>query len=223
MRLAVLFMALGGGLSCLGLNELALCRGTTAQPVFVDLADLEAGRSPSSSYLRIGPHIALLPAAVYRYRCEACSAAAPAGDAPLVACYYPIISRSHPFVAGLEQLEQRWGDMAEAAGKQPLPKLDHFAVLVKTSRYRRVGEIPADVQSCGGLSGMVVNRVESLGPEERRFLQASFPAVDLDQLRIVEEGRIPSSLARCFALLGSGAVLVLAGVRLFWRRAVGSL
>jgi len=222
MRLAALLMALGGALSCLGLKEYSLCRGTTAEPVLVDLADIEAGRVPASNYLRIGPHIALLPAAVYRYRCEPCARGAAADDAPLVACYYPIISRSHPFVARLGQLEHRYGDLAKAAKTHPLPRLDRFAVLVKTSEYRRVSEIPKDAEPRDGLCGMVINRVESLGAEEERFLQAGFPDAHLERVLIVEQGRTPSSFARSLAMIGSGALLVLAGLRLFWRRGVGS-
>lgn len=234
MRLAVLFMAFGSALSCLGVKELVLCRGTTAQPVFVELAELEAGSGLLSNYVRIGPHIAVLPAAVYRYRCapgsaerlDRSSAAAShwgAGDGQLVACYYPIISRSHPFIVRLEQFAQRRAVLPGGVGADSLPKLEQFAVLVKTSRYRRAEEIPQGVQPSPGLCGLVVNRVESLGREERRFLQAGFPAVDFDRLWIVEEGRRPSSPARCIAMLGSGAVLVLAGARLFWRRAVSPL
>lgn len=234
MRLALLFMAFGSALSCLGAKELLLCCGTTAEPVFVELAELETGGALRSNYVRIGPHIALLPAAVYRYRCVPGSAQrldhsgadasrCGAGDVRLVACYYPIISRSHPFVVRLEQLGQRRAALPGEAATDALPKLEQFAVLVKTSRYRRVEEIPREVQPSPGFCGLVVNRVESLGREERRFLQAGFPAADFDRLWIVEEGRRPSSPARCIAMLGSGAVLVLAGVRLFWRRAVSPL
>jgi len=222
MRLAVLLVAMGGALSCLGAKEFSLCCGTSAQPVYVHLAQLEAGRAPPSNYLRIGPHIAIFPAAVYRYRCQEGTGRA-AADASLLACYYPIVSSSHPFVLRLEQLQQRYGDLSRAARHTSLPELKQFAVLVKTARFGCPRHIPAGVQHHTGLCGMVINRVESLGPEEQQFLHASFPELQLDRVLIVEEGRTPSSVASCLAMMGSGVLLVLAGVRLFWCRAVGSL
>lgn len=55
-----LAMIVGGGfIAFMGYEQFKVSSGTTAEPVSVSLADLEAGKIPDNAHLNIGEHIAL--------------------------------------------------------------------------------------------------------------------------------------------------------------------
>ncbi|HVS35299.1 MAG TPA: hypothetical protein VMS17_06925 [Gemmataceae bacterium] len=61
------------------------------------------------------------------------------------------------------------------------------------------------------LEGMVVNRIESLGSDEKNFLLKDYPDIDFDTCIILEEGRKPSNSAMLFLMGGGGLALLLGG------------
>ena len=61
------------------------------------------------------------------------------------------------------------------------------------------------------LQGLVVNRIEALGSEEREILAKDYPGIDFDKCIILEEGRQPSSGGMVFLMGGGGLALVVVG------------
>jgi hypothetical protein len=68
------------------------------------------------------------------------------------------------------------------------------------------------------LHGLVVNRITSLSSKEKEILQNRYTGIDFDRCLIIEEGRIPTSSAAIFGLLGGGGLLFCAGGFLLARR-----
>ncbi|MGJ8653936.1 MAG: hypothetical protein ACSHX8_11730 [Opitutaceae bacterium] len=65
----------------------------------------------------------------------------------------------------------------------------------------------------------MINRIESLDSEEAGLLRESFPHINLDEVWIVEEGRLPSSQGKSVGMMAGGGLLMLAGAFLLVKRA----
>ncbi len=86
--------------------------------------------------------------------------------------------------------------------------LEQVAVLVKLPRARSMADVLAAAEA-EQLQGMVVNEIESLGPEEQARLERQYPGVDFARCWIFEVGRRPSSLWLVAASLLVGTMMVL--------------
>ena len=101
------------------------------------------------------------------------------------------------------------------------PVVKDFAVLLKSEAYDTVKDIPDGRECYKSVSGLVINRIESLGDDEKRLIRGKFPEIDFDKILIVERGRKPSSVALSIGIIAGGALLVLLPVAFFVRRLVG--
>lgn len=68
------------------------------------------------------------------------------------------------------------------------------------------------------IDGMILNKIDSLGSKERAALAADLPGADLDKLWLLEQGRLPESMAHAAAMLGVGVTILLGGGALAIRR-----
>jgi hypothetical protein len=64
---------------------------------------------------------------------------------------------------------------------------------------------------------MIVNKVSSIGGEEKRILAQNYPGVNFDTVYILEHGREPASTGKSFGMMGGGALLSCLGVLGFFR------
>lgn len=101
--------------------------------------------------------------------------------------------------------------MAEAVARgqevEPNPLAD-FTVLVKTKRFSTIGAIPEQFSLEDQVQGLVVNQIASLKDDEKNLITSQFPAVNIDKVLILDDGRRPSVLIGLAMLLGG---LVLSG------------
>ena len=79
-------------------------------------------------------------------------------------------------------------------------------VIIKSSHVHSESELEALGQK-PAIEGMVTNRIESLGVEERQHLHNEYPGADLGKCLLLEEGRQPSGLASMLAMAGGGLLL----------------
>ena len=203
-------MIIGGGvLAFFGIQEFRVSSGTSSAPEEVQLLQLEGGQIPENSHLKVGPHYAIYAGSIYEYEESKYSASStPSNSAKVNVCYYPIVSKSHPFVEAVE----REDDFFE---------FDQIAGLVKTKRFKKIGSIPEDLLADeSNVQGLVVNRVDSLDKEEKKLLKENFPKVDIDRVLILEEGRQPSSLLKSGGMIMGGLALIAVGIGLFFVGAV---
>lgn len=105
---------------------------------------------------------------------------------------------------------------AQAKGQQPtMPR--NIRVIVQTSKVKSESDMNHFCDNVE-LTGTVVNSIASLGSEERKILEESYPGVDFKNVQIIEHDRQPASAEKSFGMIGGGAVLAGAGVFGFIRR-----
>ncbi len=94
--------------------------------------------------------------------------------------------------------------MGEQSAHVLIPK-----VIVKTTHVANEDQLDA-LHARTQLEGLVVNRIESLGKDERDLLIQDYPGIDFERCIIFEEGRKPSDGTMIF-LMGCGGLALLLG------------
>ena len=210
----MLAMMIGGGFLCYyGCNEYTVSSGTGSEPLDVSLADLESGTEIDNNYVKLGEHICVWDGCIFEY--EMAEGASPSAEPPASAkvnhAYYPVISGSHPFIVGLNALEEEHGSLENVPENAVWPDLSTFAVLIKTGRFNTVGSIPDGLGDSAGIKGLIINRIASLDAEEARLIKGSFPGINLDKVLILEENRTPTGAMASIGMMIGGILLFLCG------------
>ncbi len=94
--------------------------------------------------------------------------------------------------------------MGEQSAHVLIPK-----VIVKTTHVANENQLDA-LHARTQLEGLVVNRIESLGKDERDLLIQDYPGIDFERCIIFEVGRKPSDGTMIF-LMGAGGLALLLG------------
>jgi hypothetical protein len=198
-----------------GVQEVQVGWDSATEPVAVSLANLEKGVPPPNNHVSLDRHLRLYNTCVYQYTKPKNETRGPGPSTALNHTYYPVISEAHPFMARLAELEKRYGSL-DSIPDQDWPKVDQFAVLIKTTTFHTLGAIPKEATICNSMAGMFINRIEQLTGEERRLLAGAYPGLDLSRVLILEENRRPGTRLKYLGFLGGGAGLVLVGAYLFF-------
>ncbi len=106
---------------------------------------------------------------------------------------------------------------SEADGSAPATAPSNVAVLVMTRGVHSKEQF-AEFAARTTIDGMILNKIDSLGSKERAALAADLPGADLDKLWLLEQGRLPESMAHAAAMLGVGVTILLGGGALAIRR-----
>ena len=120
MRFTLLFLIGGAVLFWYGCQEFSVSRGTSSDPVAMELSVLEGGSPPKNNHLMIGAHVAVYYECIYEYEADEFDTGDPEPTAKVNHAYYPVISEAHPYVKALDALEEKHG------GLDKIP-LWHFA------------------------------------------------------------------------------------------------
>ncbi len=218
----VIAMIIGGGiLAFMGGRDLALSSQCSSDPVLHDLSDLEQGGEIDNPHIKFGEHVAAYGGMIYEYEQKEGQGNAVHNGTKLTKAYYGIVSLDHPFIQEYNKLAERENNGEEIADSE-FPDFKNFTVLVKTKRYKTLGQMPEDMLALeDGISGVVINQIESLDTEEKYLIRNSFPEVDIDKILILEEGRTPNTLIN-IAMLGGGIVLIIAGAGILIFRSASS-
>jgi hypothetical protein len=96
---------------------------------------------------------------------------------------------------------------------QPQPQPHQIQALIFSIRIRNPQELE---QRCNvpRLQALVTNKLVSLGSEERKHLEQSYPGTDFSRCLIIQEGREPPGPVKMLLICGGGSVLLLAGLGL---------
>jgi len=214
-RLKIVIIVVGAFLAFDGFKEWKVSRGTSTKPDAVELSELEKSPDISNNHLKVGDHIAIYSDCVYQYEVKDGETGEPTSEAKVYHTYYPIISHDHPHIREIDDMVEKYGDVDKIPDAE-WPELEKFTVLVKTGKFKTLGDIPDEWKNFESLQGLVINRIHSLSGEEKDLVQSSFPTLDLEKLLIIEEGRVPSSGLKSGILMGGGAILILVGLGLFF-------
>lgn len=213
-RLKLILIVAGGFIAFMGYEEFKLSGFAKAEAVVVALEDLEAGAELENAHIIIEEPVSVYGGLIYEYRQSKYDTGEPDANTSVSVTYYPIISQSHPFMAGLNALFEKYPEGIPE--EVPVPDLGNFRVLVKTDRFNTVANFPYDsLVSDERVQGLVVNEVESLDAEEIGLLRESFPNADFGQVLILEEGREPASSGKYLGMMGGGVALMLLGLASF--------
>ncbi len=85
-------------------------------------------------------------------------------------------------------------------------------ILFKSKKASNEGELNQIFMGGGPLKGMIVNKIESLGREEKKHLSQGYPGIDFDTCYIFEHERAPASTGKVVGLIGGGGILLLVGM-----------
>ena len=202
-------IALGGVLCFIGYQEYKVSEGTSEEPVPVTLVKLETGVDPPNNHIQIGDHAAVYDELVYCYEAASYSAE-PSDDTRVSYCYYPIVSMSNPYMKSVVELHSRDPESITQEEYDSI-KLEEFKVIVKSNKFDHVKDLPYGVSRGESIKGMVINQISSLGREEKRLLQESFPDLELDSLIILHENDKPTPESVSYSMMGGGGLLMLIG------------
>jgi hypothetical protein len=202
----------GGVLGWIGYEEYKVGQGSTAEAQEVELIDLEAGNFPENNHLRIGPHLRMYGGSVFQYETSRNASDGPQGTDKVDYTYYPIISFEHPYIAQILALEEKYGDFSQVPDEEWPADIGEVAVLVKTKEFKRVDQIPEEMQDEMNIQGLVINTIDELKTDELRLLRESYPRTNFDKVLILEHNRTPSSTAKALTQIAGGAGLILLGI-----------
>jgi hypothetical protein len=216
LALVALLVIFGAGSASYGWTEWKASREAAAEPVEVDLAKLENGEIPPNPHVRIGPHIACYYSTIGEFKTDKRRGKRRAdATTRLTHSFYPIISPAHPFVQKLNDLAEKHGGVDKIPDDEELPAIDHFAVVVKTERFKKFSDIPDVPQRREDqIQGLVINTIRPLETKEKNLLKEEFPNLDFSKVLVVEEARRPSSWAWCATFLYGGVALIGVGMLL---------
>ncbi|MBY0231933.1 MAG: hypothetical protein K2W96_21835 [Gemmataceae bacterium] len=188
-------LALGIGLVGTGYRDVRLASDASASPAECRLEDLEAGRAPPGSHVRLGPHVRLWSLSIYTMLEKDREKSDPEVRSVLV----PVFSPDHPFY-------REWKQVRED-GKNV--RLDKLRVVMRTTAIKRRSRIPLWTEEKASLVGLVVSDFDKLDPKELALLREEFPGANFNGVLIIEEDEPPPSFLVGSAKIGGG-VLVLA-------------
>lgn len=210
LRFGLIIAALGGFLGYQGYKEFTLLQKANEEPSEVALVDIEADGELENYHVKIGTHWGVVDELIYQYPEN--------NESKVDVAYYPIISEEHPYNQAIDVFLAKF----ENTPAEQIPDDAYFKVLVKTKAFKSTSDFPDHWIQGTEIQGLMINAVEPLGSEERNLLRQAFPAVNFDEILILEQDREPSSPLVAFGMLGGGVVVVLLGLGLIFGKFFGS-
>jgi len=190
----LIMIVIGGCVIFAGVQEYRVGKDSSADPVDVPLADLEGGKALPDNHIRIGEHHRIYATSVYEYEYED-DDAREKPSSKVKWTYYP---------------EDKYDSLKKVPRGAKWPALKSFAVLVKTERFATIGDIPRKRKFIKSVQGLVINRIETLGDDEKRLIRSEFPKIDFDKIFVLEQDRKPETAATSIGMMvAGGAVAVI--------------
>lgn len=214
-RLILLLLVLGVMGFVKGVQELKLTLSAGTEPEAVKLLALEKGDIPDSPSLSIGEHWAVYSSLIYTYDEKILGSNEHDSATEINYAYYPIISDDHPYNKAVDKLIEKYGDEIPEG---LYPEFREFTVLVKTTRFETLGDVPDFWDFNESVQGLVINSIGKLDGDERDLLKEMFPYMNIDEVLILEEGRSLSPVGMFILYFGGGFVILALGVLLIIRK-----
>ena len=180
IRFAIVLIVAGGALGYYGWSEYQLGSGSSDTPQEITLAELAENGPGNNAHVKV-TNLALLD----------------------------------NYVVEEDKKTHRWSKLyVPAVGietptdEDGMPIASKFNVLIKSSKYSSEASAAA-LWAKESITGVVINKIASLGSDEKRLIAQSYPTVNISTVWIVEEGRKPTSSVTAMAMMGGGALLIL--------------
>jgi hypothetical protein len=198
-RIMVVVIIFGAVLGFLGFKEWRLGQVASPTPQKITCAQLERNGPGDNAHVEMSGFLLCPSGFVYKGK---------KGDSSTWSVIWvPAVPLDGEYVRQMKQAVASRGD--QALENFPPPK--NVKLIVKSSHVRNQQEFE-QFGDRGSLGGLIVNKVESLGSEERNLLASSYPGIDFSTCYILEEGRKPKSAGAAAGMMGGGGLLVLGGL-----------
>jgi hypothetical protein len=205
----LLLCGIGGAVTYWGWSEWQVGTKSSAEPVSVDLARLEAGERPPDNHIKLGPHHACYYSTVYSYKKRKGDPENPPPGSTLTYAFYPVLSPSNPDIKALEPLLQQYGDLDKIPKDVNIPFPKHCIVLVKSNRFATVGDLPREaIRREDAVQGLVINEISRLSADEENLIRKTFPAITTGSVFILEENRRPYSVGLAITIYVLGLAII---------------
>jgi len=122
--------------------------------------------------------------------------------------WVPAVPSDGPYLAKILETMAEKGENAE------LPPPEDCKVIVQFKDVTSERALDS-YSSRSNIKGLIINEIDSLGGEERRLLEQSYPGIDMSKCWILEPGRKPKSAGITLGAIGL-AVAGIAGVVIQW-------
>lgn len=195
-KIIVLIVA-GGVLLYIGLREFRMMQAAAAEPQTISCAELEKNGPGDNSHVIMEDFILLEQAFVY---------AAETGSNTWTQLYIPALPIGGAYHLQILSMRDENGQLPE---NTPIP--ENIGIIVKSEHISGEDEL-ATLAESDTLQGLVINTIKSLGSEEKRLLEQSYPGIDFEACWIIEHKRQPPGMGKVAALAGGGIALLFAGL-----------
>ena len=195
-KIIVLIVA-GGVLLFMGFREFRMMQAAAAEPQTISCSELEKNGPGDNSHVIMEDFILLEQAFVY---------AAATDSNTWTKLYIPALPIGGAYHMQLLSMRDENGQLPE---NTPMP--ENIGIIVKTEHISGEDELTT-LAEADTLQGLVINTIKSLGSEEKRLLEQSYPGVDFEACLIIEHKRQPPSMGKVAALGGGGIALLFAGL-----------
>lgn len=182
----------GLGLAVYGSIETQLAFATASQPEAISVAELESGKRPKQSFVRIDKHHAVYENIVCQKKRNRIRDAV-----------YPILSLQHPWCVAWGKLLEKYGDTASVPPSE-IPGLSGPAVLVLTDRFDDRSDVPSGRVDEGSVG--ILFEYDELDSKGRELVDIG-TRFNHKQTVILELGRRPKPLWVGLLLAAVGLLL----------------
>ncbi|HEY7086846.1 MAG TPA: hypothetical protein VH518_02080 [Tepidisphaeraceae bacterium] len=204
-RILLICVIAGGFLLWFGLKEWRLSQAASVTPQKISCAELEKSGPGSNAHIILTDYVLSPSGFVYQGTKNS--------DATWSIIWIPAVPSDGEYVKQVLKLVQA-GE--KDVDKLPVPK--NIKLIVKTRTVHNETELD-QFRDRETIEGLIVNKVEALGSQERNLLASSYPGIDFSTCYILEEGRKPKSAGASAGMMGGGGGLVLLGALGFVRAA----
>ena len=198
-RLKLLIVIGGIGLGVYGVQEWRLSSAAAKDPQTITCADLSAKGPGGNAHVAMTDFFPCVHSYVYESRSKN-------DTSKWSKVWLPVVPVDSEYARKfLETLEKDESALAT------LPPPTDIRVLVKSTHVRNEDEM-GPLFAAPKLDGLIVNKIESIGSDERKILEESYPGIDFTRCYILDHDRKPASTLLVAGALGGGLALILGGV-----------
>lgn len=203
-KLSVFLLIIGGMMIFFGAQEWRLASVASATPQQITCTQLEKNGPGNNAYVTVTKFYNA-PNLVYEK--------ASANATEWRRAWVPIFGQDSDYAKKI-MMDAFMGKI----NKSNIPPLTQINVLVKSNKIHNTADAQA-MENRGQVTGMVINKIESLNQKEREKMQEMYPNADLSKTWIIEEGREPAQPSKYMGLMGGGGLLALIGLATMFKKA----
>ena len=198
-RIRAILILFGVMLFVMGFRELQLRGLAKSAPQLISCENLADDGPGGNAFVRLSDYMLCDFDFVYASEDEA--------GRKWTDAWVPVVPSDGAYAREVQQIRAEYGDNAD------FPSPQDFNVILWLPSAKSFKDV-SEAASLDALQGMVINKVDPLDTDERRYLEETYPQVDIRQCWVLQLGRRPAGMATLAGLFGGGTILI--GACLLW-------